>query len=289
VLNLTLEYGQGIKPRYKQYILLIFCTHIVETFSAVLFYNKIHLIDFFERLVYIHPDFLLFQTHIFWAVSIVYYLQTREQTRTRKITEQEYQLLLLQELKTKAELETLQAKVSPHFLYNALNSIAGLIHIDADKAEKMVLLLAKFFRYSTRLHQGYRNAVAHELEMVQTYLEVEMVRFEDRLAYTITVEDEALYQHQIPSFLLQPLVENAIKHGISKLAQKGILHIRIYLENEYLCLQICDNGAPFPANLSMGYGLQSTQDKIKLLGGEGAEMSIMNEPEKCILIRLRKV
>jgi len=285
-LNLVLLYGQKLKPRYKQYGLLMLGTHFLESIWIAILIKNYSLTSFLKRLVSLHPTFFIFQIHVFIAVCIVYYLQTREQKRTRKITEQEYQLLLLQELKTKAELEALQAKVSPHFLYNSLNSVAGLIHIDAEKAEKMVLLLAKFFRYSTRLNQGYHNSIENEIEMVQTYLEVEMVRFEDRLEYTIEIENESLKKKLIPSFLLQPLVENAIKHGTSKLAQKGTLTIRIYTQNEYTCLQICDNGKPFPAELNVGYGLQSTQDKIKMLGGEGANMQIQNEPEKAITIRL---
>lgn len=94
---------------------------------------------------------ILYSLHPLIVGSLLMYFTDREQTRTRKISEQEYQLLQLQELKTKAELEALQAKINPHFLYNSLNSIASLVHIDPDRAEQMVLLLSRFFRYSTSI------------------------------------------------------------------------------------------------------------------------------------------
>jgi sensor histidine kinase YesM len=287
VINVVLEYAQKIRRKWLQYIVLLLALHFTENLvEEILFEKNPGFISFCKSLIAFHPAFFIFQIHILIASCLVYYLYTRERTRTRKITEQEYQLLLLQELKTKAELEALQAKINPHFLYNALNSIAGLVHLDPDKAEKMVLLLSKFFRYSTQVKNHYHSTLAEELEMVRTYLEVEQVRFEDRLAYNIELENEDLNQAKIPSFLLQPLVENAIKHGISKIAEQGVIHIKVYEENNQLCIHIHDNGAPFPENINSGYGLQSAQDKLRLLGGKNAAMEISNEPEKHILITI---
>ncbi len=276
-----------ISSKILQYIVLLAPIYIfMRVFSAFIEgepdFSQLFFLNF-----NLHQLNIVFSSNILVGAGFLYYWLTREQVRTLKITEQEYQLLQLNELKTKAELEALQAKINPHFLYNALNSIAGLIHAEPDKAEKMVILLAKFFRYSTGIKHQYVNTLAVELDMVQTYLEVEKVRFEDRLDYSIDIEDESLKEVDIPCFLLQPLVENAIKHGISKMAGKGIINIGIHQKGGQLIIHIRDNGKEFPAQIDSGYGLQSTQDKLRLLGGENAAMSIKNSPEKEIIIELQ--
>ncbi|MGA0557831.1 sensor histidine kinase [Larkinella sp. VNQ87] len=220
--------------------------------------------------------------------NLFFYFQQRAQTYTRKITEQEYQLLHLEQQKTRAELEALQAKINPHFLYNALNSIASLVHDEPDRAERMVLLLSKLFRYTTGMKNRYFNTVADELEMVRTYLDVEQVRFGDRLTYRIDLTDPDLNEVQIPLFLLQPLVENAIKHGISKVAGPGAILVRITEEKGWLYLRIHDNGPAFPEELVAGYGLQSIQDKLKILYGNEARLLVENQPRKEVVVQIRK-
>jgi sensor histidine kinase YesM len=130
--------------------------------------------------------------------------------------ENEVKLASLRELKTKAELNALHSRVNPHFLYNALNSITGLAKIDAEKTEHMALSLSKLFRYSINKEQSDWSTLYEELEMVKIYLDIEKVRFEDRLDFRVDLPDE-LGAVKIPRFIIQPLVENAIKHGISKL------------------------------------------------------------------------
>ena len=234
-----------------------------------------------------HPFEIFFYSNHILVGSLLYTYLVKEQKRIRKISEQEYQLLILKELKTKAELEALQAKINPHFLYNALNSIASLVHIDPDKAEKMVLLLSKFFRYSTSVKNEYFNTLRGEVEMVQTYLEVEKVRFDERLEYEITFSEEELKEYQSPRFLIQPLVENAIKHGISKIEENGFIEIKIYLkDDDHVEIIIHDNGQAFPENIHPGYGLQSTQDKIRIFYGDKARLEIKNGNYKHIKITL---
>jgi len=229
----------------------------------------------------------LYSLHPLMVGSLMMYFFDREQNRTRKITEQEYQLLQLKELKTKAELEALQAKINPHFLYNSLNSIASLVHIDPDRAEQMVMLLSRFFRYSTSVKNQYFHTIGEEIEMVTTYLEVEKVRFDERLNYEIRFTDENLQNSLIPRFLLQPLAENAIKHGISKVARKGKIEIIISRQGEYVQIIIHDNGPAFPQQLTTSYGLQSTSDKLRMLCGEDARMEIVNGEYKHLKITLK--
>lgn len=220
--------------------------------------------------------------------NLLYYFQSQARNVTRKITEQEYQLLHLEQLKTRAELEALQAKINPHFLYNALNSIASLVHDEPDRAERMVVLLSKLFRYTTGMKNRYFNPIADELEMVRTYLDVEQVRFGDRLTYRIDLLNPALNEVEIPQFLLQPLVENAIKHGISKVAGPGAIILRITEDDGWLSCRIHDNGPVFPEELVAGYGLQSIQDKLKLLYGNDARLIVENKPRKEVVVQIKK-
>ncbi|MCF0038893.1 histidine kinase [Dyadobacter fanqingshengii] len=223
------------------------------------------------------------------VANIFYFLSREGKQISRKISDQEYQLLNLEKLKTRAELDALQARINPHFLYNSLNSIASLVHEDPDKAEEMTLLLSKLFRYTTgRKTNDYFDTIENELEMVATYLQVEKVRFGERLRFTVEVTDPTLKELQVPKFILQPIVENAIKHGVSKMADQGQIVVKIYEENDWLHLCVHDNGPAFPDTMGAGYGIRSIQDKLKLLYGEEARLELHNEPRKSVNISIQK-
>jgi len=228
--------------------------------------------------IYVAGDLLV-------ANVFLYVLQQGRQL-TRKLSDQEFQLLNLEKLKTRAELDALQAKINPHFLYNALNSIASLVHEDPDKAEEMTLLLSKLFRYSTGRDGGLFATLSDELEMVRTYLQVEQVRFGNRLTFSVEISNPALSELRLPQFLLQPIVENAIKHGIAKRADLGRIDVRIYEKSGELHLCVHDNGPAFPDDMSGGYGLRSIQDKLKLLYGDEARVELQNWPLKQVLISI---
>jgi sensor histidine kinase YesM len=131
------------------------------------------------------------------------------------IIENEAKLSNLRELKAKAELKSLQSQINPHFLYNSLNSIASLAPIDAAKTQQMAHSLSDLFKYSINRKGKKTSTVKDEIEMVKSYLEIEKIRFGDRLQFDIDV-DKDIEDYEIPLFLIQPLVENAVKHGISQ-------------------------------------------------------------------------
>ena len=223
------------------------------------------------------------------VANVFYFFIRQGKQISRKISDQEYQLLNLEKLKTRAELDALQARINPHFLYNSLNSIASLVHVDPDKAEEMTLLLSKLFRYTTgRNNDDYFDTIENELEMVRTYLQVEKVRFGERLLFTTEVTDEALKSLQVPKFILQPIVENAIKHGIAKVAEQGSIIVKIYEKDDWLHLCVHDNGPQFSETMGAGYGIRSIQDKLKLLYGDDARLELHNEPLKSVNISIRK-
>jgi two-component system LytT family sensor kinase len=220
--------------------------------------------------------------------TIVYFYMTQREKMKAKLAEKELDLVKLQQLKTQAELQTLQSKINPHFLYNSLNSIAGLVHVDANKAEDMTLKLSRLFRYSVNSPQGNTATVKQEMEIVETYLDIEKVRFGDRLNFSTQVSRGA-GNAMIPRFLIQPLVENALKHGLNDKVADGELLVNVEIDGKYILIKIADNGKPFPAELSVGYGLLSTYDKLTLLYGDDYEVQLINVPQKQICIKIPAV
>jgi LytS/YehU family sensor histidine kinase len=201
------------------------------------------------------------------------------------VVEKEQEIKLLRELKTRTELNALQSKINPHFLYNALNSIAGLAHENADKVEQMAIALSKLFRYSINKEDTDFATVQNEVEMVAIYLEIEKIRFEDRLEYSIEVADEAK-DKKIPMFVIQPLIENAIKHGIANVAGKAMLTLAIFFDNKKLYIRVGDNGPAFPEDLITGFGLQGIYEKLDILYSGHYEIKIHNGADKNISIIL---
>ena len=217
------------------------------------------------------------------TLMLFYLLQQRNAENALKAKEAD--LIRINQLKTQAELQALQSKINPHFLYNALNAITSLIHEDPDKAEDMTIKLSKLFRYSINSQQENFCSLNEEIDILNTYLAIEKVRFGHRIHFDIQIE-ENLGNVQFPRFLLQPLVENALKHGLKNTYENGILAVKIYKPQKEIIVSIADNGIPFPEELIAGYGLQSTFDKLKLLYPEKHEIEMINQPKKEIKITI---
>ena len=203
------------------------------------------------------------------------------------LRKKESEITRLKDLKLKAELASLQAKINPHFLYNSLNSIASLAHEDANKVEHMAISLSKFYRQSINPNDNSYSTIKEEMEMVKSYLDIEKIRFGDKLEFSINIDADENYL--IPRFLIQPLVENAIKHGISKITTKGIISINIQEKNKELEISVHDNGPDFPTDLMTGYGIQSTHEKLNLLFPDAHEVQIINGENKQVKIILKKL
>jgi two-component system LytT family sensor kinase len=204
-----------------------------------------------------------------------------------KMLQQQYRLLKLEQEKTTFELELLRAKINPHFLYNVHNTIAGLISKDPVKAEEMVILLSRFFRFTLNKNSATFHSVKDELAIISTYLDMQKIRYEKRLIYTISV-DPTILNLQIPSFILQPLVENAIKHGIEATVAEGTINISIKEEKERLEIAISDTGPDFSDKPDSGMGLQMVINKLKLLFNSNFKLELNNTPEKNVRIIIPK-
>lgn len=201
------------------------------------------------------------------------------------INQKDVELAQMSALHKQAELQSLRAKINPHFLYNALNSIASLATTDGRKTEQMALSLSDFFKYAINREQKQLNTLSEELNAIRTYLEIEKVRFGDRLNFEIACPAELL-DTQIPQLLIQPLVENALKHGLSQITEKGLIKVSISKENNLLKIRVYDNGPAFPDGPLSGFGIQNTQERITLIYGTKARINWQNIPEKYIEISL---
>jgi len=208
--------------------------------------------------------------------------------RQRKLGEKELEVTKLQQLKAKAELDALHSKVNPHFLYNALNSIADLAVTDGKKARRMTIALADLFRYSINYSHNNFSTVKDEILMTEVYLQIEKVRFEDQLNYSVRVDEEAAH-FLVPRFILQPMAENAVKHGLKATGKMTEVNLEVKKIEKGLQINIADNGPLFPKELIPGYGVKSVFDKLDLLFPGQYEIFFRNQPRKEVSICIYKL
>jgi len=241
-----------------------------------------------EYLVYLKYG-VIANIYLTGAIGIVYavisYLNLE---RKRKFDEKELELSRLRELKAKAELDALHSKVNPHFLYNALNSIADLSVTDGKKARKMTVALADLFRYSINYSNNNYSTIKEEIEMAEVYLQIEKIRFEDKLTYKIHV-DEKLNHYLVPRFVIQPLVENAVKHGLKATGRLTEIELEVTEDGDGIVMNIADTGPAFPEELNPGYGVKSVYDKLDLLFPGNYEIRFSNTPIKRVSILVKKM
>lgn len=273
------------KLSFVKYHTVIILTIVV---SALFIYSIANYIDNGMRFKSLHTT-LVFAYYNALLTGFIYTgVQYVNLERKRKLDEKELELTRLQALKTKAELDALHSKINPHFLYNALNSIADLSVTDGKKGRKMTIALADLFRYSINYSNHNYSTVKDELAMAEVYLQIEKIRFEDNLNYTVHVSDEVLY-YLVPRFLLQPVVENAVKHGLKATGKMTEIDIRVNKDGETLVIEVADNGPDFPADLVPGYGVKSVFDKLDLLFPEKYSIQFSNMPEKKLVIHINKL
>src|SRR5579862_2006592 len=192
----------------------------------------------------------------------------------RRGQERERQAFQLTAHLTQARLDALTMQIQPHFLFNALNSIAALVHRDPDAADEMIGALSEFLR--STLHGSARREVplAEELEYVRRYLAVEQVRFGDRLRCETVVPPET-FGALVPMLILQPLVENAVRHGLRNAQGPARIAITARRGSEELRLSVADNGAGAAKSFSEeGIGLTNTRARLRELHGEAGRVEI---------------
>jgi len=196
-------------------------------------------------------------------------------TRTEMNLEQNQQLLL------KSRMDALTAQINPHFLFNTLNTVSSLIRFDPDMARGVVLKLSNILRQLLRKHETF-VPLREELDFIDDYLDIEVIRFgRDKLQIFKEVEAETLDAF-VPSMLLQPMIENSIKHGLAPRLEGGQIHIRTHRRDGRLFVEIADNGLGIPADrlaevYGGGIGISNVHERLRLLYGDQFKMDIRSQ------------
>ncbi len=199
---------------------------------------------------------------------IIYYMGFQERT----IKEAE-----LKNLVTEAELRSLKFQINPHFIFNSLNSMSALTEINPKKAKQMILKLAEFLRYVLKTNEFDKNTLNDELKNIRLYLDIEKIRFEDKFEYQEEFDEKCL-QVEVPSMILQPLFENAIKHAVYETLDKVILKLTCSIQDEFLKIEIENNYDPTSSTKKgAGVGLKNIQERLRLIYHRNDLMTIDNE------------
>ncbi len=205
-------------------------------------------------------------------------------TRIEMNLEQNQQLLL------KARMDALTSQINPHFLFNTLNTVSSLIRFDPDMARGVVLKLSNILRRLLRKHETF-VPLREELEFVDDYLDIEVIRFgRDKLQFFKQVDEDTLDTF-VPSMFLQPMIENAIKHGLAPRLEGGQIHLRTHIVDGRLYIEIKDNGIGIsPERLrevyAGGIGISNVNERLRLLYGDQFKMDIRSEEGQGTLIHI---
>ncbi|MBC7929666.1 MAG: histidine kinase, partial [Rubrivivax sp.] len=184
---------------------------------------------------------------------------------------------------SQAQLQALKMQLHPHFLFNALHSISALVHSDPEAADKMIARLGDFLRLTLETSAAQEVPLRQELEFLDCYLEIERIRFQDRLTTRLEVDPQVL-DCRVPNLVLQPIVENAIRHGVAPRAAPGHIEIRAERCGQTLRLQVRDNGKGLPSEnstsraLTGGVGLANTRARLNQLYGAAHRFELANDP-----------
>jgi len=192
-------------------------------------------------------------------------------------TRTEQKLKEQQRLLSEARLEALSSRINPHFLFNTLNSVSSLIRINPEQARVVVFKLATILRRLLHKHESF-NPLREELALIDDYLSIEMVRFGDSLRFVKEVAPESL-ECLVPSMLLQPLVENSLRHGLSSKVNGGTIRIRSRVENGRLHLLVEDDGVGIPESVmaklfEQGIGISNVNERLRVVFGNDYRMWI---------------
>ena len=242
-------------------VLLLFAFSIVNSFSTSYVADILKLYEP-GRNIPLSRRFLfsiIFDTPIFLVWMSVYVLwHYIEFTNTEEIKK-----VRLETMIKELELKTIKSQINPHFIFNALNSIRALVDEDPQRARKAITELSNILRSSIQVDKVEITSLEKELDIVKDYLALEYIRFADRLKVVYEIDSKTL-SHQIPPMMLQTLVENAIKHGLSK--QPGDCTIKIIsnVESDKLVLIVQNTGLLQQAEKD-GFGLQSTRERLNIL------------------------
>lgn len=237
---------------------------------------------FVDEYLFQHDNWLLLDVLLYFGLVAV---GTGIESKRRLVREAQLRAELAQ-----AELRALRLELHPHFLFNALNAVAGLIQTGAvDEAERMLMGLSQLLRSTLDSTGRQLVTVAEEIHLVKLYLDIQKVRFGDRLGVALEVDAEA-GQLLVPNLLLQPIVENAVRHGVGRRAEGGTITVRATRKGDRLVLRVEDDGPGLPADGSetepSGHGLDHVTSRLEAVYGDDWELELSDRPQGGVVVEI---
>ncbi|HET7214901.1 MAG TPA: histidine kinase [Terriglobia bacterium] len=232
------------------------------------------------NLFFLNPPGLWTEILVLFATAIAVALPLRIWNNTRierKLEEKERSLI-------QARMDSLISQINPHFLFNTLNTVSSLIRLDPDTARKVLVKLSGILRRRLRT-QTHFAPFRQELDFIADYLDIEVVRFGRDKLRVVEEIDPATLDVIVPTMILQPLVENAIRHGIGPKIEGGTITLRATRGNGRIAIDVCDDGLGIPKNrlpevYASGIGMMNVQERLKVLYGQDFSMKVESEPGK---------
>ena len=209
----------------------------------------------------------------------------------RRYRESQVKTLLLEAQLSQSQLHALKMQLHPHFLFNTLHSISALLNKDTESARKMITRLGDFLRLTLDNSGSQEVTLQQEMEFLSCYLEIERIRFQDRLVTHMDVPHQTL-DAKVPNLILQPIVENAIRHGIASRSTPGLIEIGAEQRNGTLRIQVRDNGPGLPTHrtsenlFKKGLGLANTETRLERLYGAAHRFDFSNNPAGGLVVTL---
>ncbi|MFI5251499.1 MAG: sensor histidine kinase [Bacteroidota bacterium] len=236
----------------------------------------------FQNIFQVLFSYIDYGAMVYWSVilldfSLSYYRQSREHSlRSAKL---ETQLI-------QAQLQALKMQIKPHFLFNTLNAISVLIEKNPESARQMIVRLSEFLRMTLDREQKEEVTLAEEMDFLDLYLQIEKIRFEDRLQMKLNIDESSLNAF-VPTMILQPLVENAMRHGAAKQRETTTIEITAERQNGYIRLRVQDNGPGTKgANITEGIGFTNVRSRLEQYYGAQQQFEAHDLPEGGFLTAL---
>lgn len=220
---------------------------------------------------------------VYWVILAVWHaFDFYQQLHERELRASELESRL-----ARARLQALQSQLNPHFLFNTLHTISALMHKDVDAADRMIMKLGDLLRMALKNTDVHEVPLRQELDFLSRYLEIEKTRFRERLSVETQI-DPTVLEASVPNLVLQPLVENAIRHGIEPHARPGKIILRAQAVDGRLCLEVRDNGGGIDPDKPRreGVGLSNTRTRLQQLYGPRQNFELQNAASGGLLARV---
>ncbi|HXX62227.1 MAG TPA: histidine kinase, partial [Bacteroidota bacterium] len=211
--------------------------------------------------------FFRYLTYCF-LLAIVYVGDYYRQAKEREVHSSQLETRLAE-----TQLQVLKSQLQPHFLFNTLHAISSLMHKDVEAADEIISRLGDLLRVTLETNGAQEVSLKQELDALQNYIAIEKIRLGERLTITLSVPAEA-YDALVPNLVLQPIVENAVIHGVSKRSAPGHIEVEAALDKDHLRIAVSDDGPGLPAGYSEGVGLSNTRARLAQLYGSDQSITL---------------